>query len=228
MLEARAQQRWVKSQRLYFPSQARCSIDPVRLAEEISLICDLRTFDPLGSPEHYLHRSSTLLIGDCAVITAAFLPQAGETHDFFQCLVEIPLAGDSGTLFTLDKNPWHCRAGIQGMLLPGQAMRAHTEAPAFHLGLNLDPARLEDHLIRMAPDRFSPVKARTFLQRPHPINLQDPRVKQIVEFLQRYLQKMQLITGNKLTLPSPLVQGYEDVLYRATLLMILPELQVAQ
>lgn len=138
MLEARAQQRWVESQRLYFPSQARCSIEPVRLAEEISLICDLKTFDPLGPPQHDLHRSSTLLIGDCAVITAAFLPQAGETHDFFQCLVGIPLAGDSGTLFTLEKT--HGTGSLlssEGANLPAKTASDQSSGYTGHAGCRI-------------------------------------------------------------------------------------------
>lgn len=51
---------------------------------------------------------------------------------------------------------------------------------------------------------------------------------QVVGFLQRYLQKLHSITDSAVRLPSPVILGYEDVLYRATLLMILPGLHTAQ
>jgi hypothetical protein len=224
MLDSKEQQAWVESCELYFPSQIRRSTDPVSLADEISLICDLKSFDALGPASEYLHRSSALLIGDSAVITAAFLPQVGTTNDFEHCLVELPLAGRSGTRFTIDNREWACMPGVQGMFLPGQAMSAHTAQPAFNLGFNLDPVTLEQHLMALAPELFQCQQARDFIQQPHPINLLDKRVHDIYRFLLNFLQGL---TESPLTgyqVPETLIQSYEHVLYRATILMILPEL----
>lgn len=224
MLDSKEQQAWVESCELYFPAQIRRSTDPVSLANEISLICDLKSFDAIGPAHQYLHRNSALLIGDSAVINAAFLPQVGATHDFEQCLVELPLGGSSGTRFIIDNREWACVPGVQGMFLPGEAMRAHTDEPAFNLGFNLDPVTLEQHLIELAPELFQAQQARDVIQRPHSINLLDARVHKIYRFLLNFLQGLTTSPFADYQMPEPLVQSYEQVLYQATLLMILPEL----
>jgi hypothetical protein len=114
--------------------------------------------------------------------------------------------------------------GVQGMFLPGEAMRAHTDEPAFSLGFNLDPVTLEQRLIELAPELFQAQQARDVIQRPRSINLLDARVHKIYRFLLNFLQGLTTSPFAGYQVPEPLVQSYEQVLYRATLLMILPEL----
>jgi hypothetical protein len=215
---------WVREQNLLIPGPVHESADPDQLADEISLIASLRSFDSLIGNNGFLHRSSMLLVGDIAVTSAAFLPQQGETFDSSQALVELPISPNAGTSFLVEGKPWECLPHQQGLFLPGQAMQAITESASCMLGYNLQPELLANHLHRLAPERFNPVRARLFVQRPHPINLRDGRIKRLLTWFLAFLNKLgQPDVQNGLP-PGLIASSYEPLIYRATALMLCPEL----
>ncbi|MBM5801047.1 MAG: hypothetical protein FJ077_09495 [Cyanobacteria bacterium K_DeepCast_35m_m2_023] len=194
------------------------------LAREISLIADLRRFEAIGNSRHYLHRSSLYLLGDIAITTAAFLPQMGETFDSPQCLVELPLSDRGQTTFRLAGKDYHCIPRQQGLFLPGQAMAATTHDASCMLGFNLDPTTLAVHLSSLAPRIFNARKARLFVQRPHCINLQDPRIDQVLRWLYRLFDQLAEQSPPNHNQCRPLIAGYEQLLYRATATLLCPDL----
>ncbi|MFM8525693.1 MAG: hypothetical protein ACKOCM_08755 [Cyanobacteriota bacterium] len=216
---------WINGQNLYFAdSVASGWVDPVQLAEAIGMICNLRSFDAIGSGRQYLHRSGMVLIGDTAVITAAYLPQYGETDDFNQALIELPLSAGSGTRFSIEGKDYQCHEGLQGLFLPGQSMRALTAERTASLGFNLDPARLTALLMQMAPQALTAEQARLEWQRPRIINLQDSRVRELWQWLQSLLQ---MLASSPLAIAQSngaLALAIEDLLYRISLLMLCPDL----
>jgi hypothetical protein len=216
--------RWIRAQRLFFDSVRRESSDPVQLAQEISLICNLRRFDALTTERGFLHSSSLFLLGDIAITTAAFMPQMGSTGDFNQCLIELPLADRGGTVFVIEGRRWACLPGCQGLFLPGQAMDAVTPEESCTLGYNLEPTVLAETLMQVAPQRFHASAARAFVQRPHRIDLGDVRVAQIAEWLKHFLRQLEQPSFAELRQQRSLLQGYEQVLYRATVCMLCPDL----
>lgn len=216
---------WVREQNLLIPGLVHESSDPDQLAQEISLIVSLRCFDSLLGNRHFLHRSSILLVGDIAVTTAAFLPQKGETFDCSQALVELPISQNAGTSFLLEGNRWECLPQQQGLFLPGQAMQALTETATCMLGYNLQPELLAACLHRLAPERFDPLQARLFVERPHPINLRDSRIRKIVTWLLAFLNNLGNPGSESGSHHSGLMAcSYEQMIYRATALMLCPEL----
>lgn len=218
-------QAWMNGQNLFFAERLSCDwVDPARLADAISMICNLRSFEAIGSDRHYLHRSGMVLIGDTAVTTAAYLPQQGTTEDFNQCLIELPLSSGAGTRFRIEGRDYQCHGGVQGLFLPGQSMQAITSEPASSLGFNLDPDRLSSLLVQMSAEALTPEEARLALQRPHTIQLQDPRVVELWQWLQSMLQ---MLAASSLALAQPggaLALAIEEMLYRSSLLMICPDL----
>ena len=216
---------WINQQRLFFASPLKEAwVDPSDLAEAIGMICNLREFEAIGSDRHFLHRSGMVMVGDTAITSAAFLAQRGKTDDFNQCLIELPLSAGAGTSFRIDGKDYQCHGGVQGLFLPGQAMEATTEQPTCSLGFNLDPARLSALLVSLSGNSTSPAQARLDLQRPHCIDLADPRVKEVWEWLQNVLMMME---SNHSLLGSPqgsLALAFEELVYRASLVMIKPEL----
>jgi hypothetical protein len=223
VFEADAHQ-WIRAQTLFFNRVRRESCDPVKLAQEISLICNLQRFDSLAGERGFLHSSSIFLLGDIAITTAAFMPQMGATGDFAQCLIELPLADRGGTVFVLEGRRWACVPGQQGLFLPGQAMEALTHDVTCTLGYNLDPTCLAGMLVQAAPQHFNPAKARAFVQRPHRIDLCDARVVQIVDWLKHFLRQLDRPSFSQLMPQRSLLHGYEQLLYRATICMLCPDL----
>lgn len=215
---------WVREQNLLIPGVVYESADPDQLAHEISLIASLRSFDSLTGSRQFLYRSSMLLVGDIAVTTAAFLPQKGETFDSSQALVELPISPNAGTSFLVESKLWECLPHQQGLFLPGQAMQAITETASCMLGYNLQPELLADCLHRLAPERFDPVRARLFLQRPHPINLKDGRIQRLLTWFLAFLNNLGKPDVQN-AMPATLIAGsYEPLIYRLTALMLCPEL----
>lgn len=216
---------WINGQNLYFADHVSCGwVDPVQLAEAIGMICNLRSFEALGSDRHYLHRSGMVLIGDTAVTTAAYLPQQGATYDFNQCLIELPLSSGPGTCFRIEGRDYQCHGGVQGLFLPGQSMQAITSEPSASLGFNLDPARLSFLLVQMSPQALTLEQARLEWQRPHTIHLHDPRVGELWQWLQSLLQ---MLASPSPALAQPggaLALAIEELLYRSILMMIRPDL----
>lgn len=218
-------QAWINGQRLFFAPHLACaSVDPVALAEAIGMICNLRSFDAIGSDRHYLHRSGMVLLGDTAITTAAFLPQQGKTEDFDQCLIELPLSAGDGTVFTIEGCDYQCHGGVQGLFLPGQAMQAVSSNPTASLGFNLDPQRLTALLVQLSAGTLTADQARLELQRPHLIQLQDPRVAELWQWLQAVLQMLESSAIAASDPQGALSLAIEELLYRASLLMIRPEL----
>lgn len=222
--DAQSMHAWVRSQPLPTGGLIRESTEPEKLAEEISLIANLKTFDSLVGSSHFLHRSSILLLGDIAFTSAAFMPQCGETSDCPQALIELPLTAGGHTKFQAEGKTWHCIPNQQGLFLPGQAMKAVTEQSTCMLGYNLEPSTLAKFLETLAPHRFSARKARLFVERPHIIKLDDPRVKSTTTWLFSFIK---LMANRDLMNPisnSLLIPSYEQMLYRATALMLCPDL----
>lgn len=216
---------WINQQRLFFASPQTASwVDPSVLADAIGMICNLREFEAIGSDRHFLHRSGMAMIGDTAITSAAFLAQRGKTDDFNQCLIELPLSPGSGTSFRIDGKNYQCHGGVQGLFLPGQAMEATTEQPTCSLGFNLDPARLSTLLVTLSDHGISPEQARLDLQRPHSITLTDPRVLEIWTWLQNVLIMLETSTTMLEHPHGPLALALEELVYRASLLMIRPDL----
>ena len=216
---------WINGQRLFFADPLATDwVDPVRLAEAIGMICNLSRFEAIGSQRHYLHRSGMILIGDTAITTAAFLPQQGATDDFDQCLIELPLSVGAGTCFNIAGKDYQCYGGVQGLFLPGQAMTATSSNPTATLGFNLDPDRLSALLVQLSAGTISLERARLELQRPHGIDLRDPRVRELWQWLQSLLT---MLESNSRSLADPqgaLALAFEELLYRCSLLMIRPDL----
>lgn len=215
---------WVREQNLLIPGPVHESADPDQLAHEISLITSLRSFDSLIGNKAFLHRSSMLLVGDIAVTSAAFLPQKGETFDSSQALVELPISSNPGTSFLVEGKLWECLPHQQGLFLPGQAMRAITESASCMLGYNLQPELLADHLHRLAPERFNAVRAHLFVQRPHPINLRDGRIQRLLTWFLAFLNNLGKPAVQNTVPPTLIAGSYEPLIYRATALMLCPEL----
>lgn len=215
---------WVREQNLLIPGPVHESADPDQLAHEISLITSLRSFDSLIGNKAFLHRSSMLLVGDIAVTSAAFLPQKGETFDSSQALVELPISSNPGTSFLVEGKLWECLPHQQGLFLPGQAMRAITESASCMLGYNLQPELLADHLHRLAPERFNAVRAHLFVQRPHPINLRDGRIQRLLAWFLAFLNNLGKPAVQNTVPPTLIAGSYEPLIYRATALMLCPEL----
>ena len=199
-------------------------VDPVRLAEAIGMICNLSRFEAIGSQRHYLHRSGMILIGDTAITTAAFLPQQGATDDFDQCLIELPLSVGAGTCFNIAGKDYQCHGGVQGLFLPGQAMTATSSNPTATLGFNLDPDRLSALLVQLSAGTVSPGRARLEFQRPHRIDLRDPRVRELWQWLQSLLTMLESNSRSLADPQGPLALAFEELLYRCSLLMIRPDL----
>ena len=218
-------QAWINGQQLYFAPRLSCeSVDPAALAEAIGMICNLRSSEAIGSDRHYLHRSGMVLLGDTAITTAAFLPQQGKTDDFDQCLIELPLSAGGGTAFRIEGRYYQCQGGVLGLFLPGQAMQAVSSAPTASLGFNLDPQRLAALLVQMSAGTMTPEHARLELQRPHPIQLQDPRVAELWQWLQAVLPMLEASAIAGSDPQGGLALAIEELLYRASLLMIRPDL----
>lgn len=215
---------WVREQNLLIPGPVLESTDPDQLAQEISLIASLSSFDSLTGHQAFLHRSSMLLVGDIACTAAAFLPQQGETFDSSQALVELPISPNAGTSFLVEGILWECLPHQQGLFLPGQAMRAITENASCMLGYNLQPELLANHLHRLAPKRFDPVRARLFVQRPHPINLKDGRIQRLLTWFLAFLNNLGQPDIQNALPPALIAGSYEPLIYRATALMLCPEL----
>lgn len=216
---------WINAQRLFFARPiTREWVDPVQLAEAIGLICNLRSFEAIGPDRDYLHRSGMVLLGDTAITTAAFLPQQGRTEDFDQCLVELPLADGSGTCFSIEGRDYQCQGGNLGLFLSGQAMHAITARPTATLGYNLDPHRLTDLLVQLSAGSMTEEQARLELQRPHLINLRDPRVGELWQWLQSLLQMVESSPMARAEPQGELALALEELLYRSSLLMIRPDL----
>lgn len=188
------------------------------------MICNLSRFEAIGSQRHYLHRSGMLLIGDTAITSAAFLPQQGATDDFDQCLIELPLSIGTGTTFTIEGKEYHCHGGVQGLFLPGQAMKATSSDRTATLGFNLDPARLSALLVDLTQGAFTLEQARLALQRPHSIDLGDPRVRELWQWLRSMLRMLESSSQSLADPQAPLALAFEELLYRASLLMLRPEL----
>ena len=225
-MTARADDRaWIDGQKLFFAGDlCQESMDPVQLAEAIGMICNLRSFEAIVPDRHYLHRSGMVLVGDTAITTAAFLPQQGQTDDFSQCLIELPLSAGAGTCFTLERRDYQCHGGVQGLFLPGQAMKAVSSEPTATLGFNLDPARLTELLVHMSHHTLPPEQARLDLQHPHTIDLQDSRVAELWQWLQSILR---MLGASSVILRDPkgaLALSIEELIYRASLLMMMPDL----
>lgn len=218
------QHQWIRECRLFFPQSVSESNDVDALAREISLIADLRRFEAIGDRRQYLHRSSLFLLGDIAITTAAFLPQVGETFDSPQCLVELPLSDRGQTTFRLAGKDYHCIPRQQGLFLPGQAMAATTDEASCMLGFNLDPTTLAFHLSNLAPKVFNERKARLFVQQPHAINLQDPRIGQVLRCLYGLFDQLGEQSPPNHSHYRPLIAGYEQLLYRATAALLCPDL----
>lgn len=226
--DADSMQAWVRSQRLPINGITRESRSPEKLAEEISLIANLKTFDSLVIPSLFLHRSSMLLVGDIAITAAAFMPQCGETEDAPQALVELPLSLGGHTRFWIEGRSWDCIPDRQGLFLPGQRMRAETRHSASMLGFNVDPTTLAVHLEQMAPERFPLQRARQFVQQPHIINLADPRVSEVVSWLLSFLKTMGGKPSETIDSQAQLIHSYEQMLYRATCILLCPELMAGR
>jgi len=215
---------WVREQNLLIPGPVHESADPDQLAHEISLIASLRSFESLIGNKAFLHRSSMMLVGDIAVTTAAFLPQQGETFDSSQALVELPISPHVGTSFLVEGKLWECLPHQQGLFLPGQAMQAITNNASCMLGYNLQPELLADYLHRLAPERFDPARARLFVQRPHPINLRDSRIQRLLTWFLAFLNNLGKPAVQNAIPPALIASSYEPLIYRATALMLCPEL----
>jgi hypothetical protein len=222
--DALTMQAWVRAQQLPTGGLIRESTDPEQLAQEISLIANLKSFDSLIAPRHFLHRSSILLLGDIAVTSAAFMPQCGETTHSSQALIELPLHAGGHTTFLTQGKHWDCIPGQQGLFLPGDGMAALTEQPACILGYNVEPNYLAMLLEQMAPERFSERTARLFVQQPHRIRLRDPRVKTVTDWLLSFLQTMGGRQTSQVITSSLLLSSYEQMVYRATAMLLCPEL----
>lgn len=217
-------QAWVRAQQFPTGDLILESTEPEKLAHEISLIADLRTFDSLVSPRHFLHRTSILLLGEIAVTSAAFMPQSGETQNSSQALIELPLSRGSHTTFITQGRRWKCISDQQGLFLPGDEMKAITEQPACMLGYNVDPIDLAIHLAHLAPGRFSERTARLFVQQPHAIQLNDPRVNSVISWLHSFLRAMGSGHSAEPIDNTLLISSYEQMLYRATAMLLCPEL----
>jgi hypothetical protein len=92
------------------------------------------------------------------------------------------------------------------------------------LGYNLQPELLADYLHRLAPERFDPARARLFVQRPHPINLRDSRIQRLLTWFLAFLNNLGKPDVQSALPPALIAGSYEPLIYRATALMLCPEL----
>jgi hypothetical protein len=216
----RQQRQWLLAQQLAFANDlGEMRSDIVELADEISLTMNLTRFEARGHREVFAHRASFLLAGDMAFSAAAYMPLRASTEEYSDSILEIPYVGSSR--FWIEGQEWFDRAGQQALYLPGQAFDAETEH--FNgLLFNLNPQRLVESLSQESKRQVPLELAERWVQRPVPINLNDPRVMQEQHSLQIRLEQLACHRGTDIGHPyGALALELESQAYRCTARMIL-------
>jgi hypothetical protein len=208
------------SQRLVFGNdQVEIRYDSADLADEIGLTVNLTSFEARELRQAFAHRASFLIAGDVAFSAAAYMPLRSSTEEYSESVLEIPYFGSSR--FWIEGKEWFDRAGQQALYLPGQAIDVETEHFSGLL-FNLNPQQLVE-TIAQESRRVVPLElAERWVQRPVPIDLQDPRVLQQQRSLEIQLDQLAAFRG---TVPGhpygALALALEKQAYRCSARMIL-------
>ena len=211
---------WVRDQRLAFAdSYSDVRFDVRDLEDEIGLAVNLTRFEPLLNHQAFVHRASYLLVGDMVISAAAYVPLVASTCEYGQSTLEIPYYGS--TRFRIEGQDWFDHAGAQALYLPGQA--SEVETGHFNgLLFNISPDRLAETIGRVSRCRVPLELAERWVQRPVPIDLQDPRIQHLQRNLELALDGLVEINRGGLGNPfSSTALGVEELVYRSSARMML-------
>lgn len=203
--------------------QSLLSTDVDAFVDAISLSAPLADFDAVVHRRQFRHRSSTVVVGDVAVTHCAHTPIRGSTEDAPEALINLIFEG--GIDYILEGRPWQATVD-QGVYLPGQAMTGRGSGCS--VLFNLNPARLSRELCFLSQERLPLEKAMAMVQAPALIDRRDPRICAVLEGLRLALGLVDVCRGPHGTVQQDIGQGLEATIYRASALLLVPDLLSVQ
>lgn len=191
--------------------------DAQRFADRMStVISSLQAYDPLGKPEHFASKSSSVQFNGLKLAAASNTPVRVDVGDTLDMTLMIPLAGSNVT--TIGKEALHWVAGQSAIYLPSIARGGECTTRST-LNITLDRGRLERTATAMlGSSEVTPANMHLDQPRVLPLHAHGMALDRVFHHIGGVIDSV----NADVDVLSRL--GLDDLIYRSVVLLMCPEL----